>query len=155
MANKKNKKEIEITLERTKDSQFMLFIKIPTELEKFFANISENKTNKSTRWNLQNGKGAEFYTLTPKYESMEAKINEKFSVFNNYGSGLYASDKINLAPLRTVGASKGITLVSKKFVSITNLDFQQYIRVLAECTKKIWTSFISGKKLRGVITFEI
>ncbi len=146
------KKILYITLERENGNLF-IFIKVPEEIESFFKELSKGKTKQSEVWLTPDNKGAEFYLLTPQYEEMEKKINSMF--FNDYGSGLINGDRINLAPLRTVGASMGVKLKSDRFSQMPNLDLEFYIRELGRGVKNLWESSISKEKIKGVLTFEI
>ena len=130
-----------------------IYLKIPEELENFYKNLSKGETSKSGFWLLENGEGAEFYNLNQEYEKEEKK-NIGY-VFNNYGSGLFDGEKINLAFLRTLGASKGIKIKSEKFEAISGMELEFYIRELGNFTKRIWEHFINKKEVRAVISFEI
>ena len=146
------KKKIKISLERDKD-KIMVFVKTPKEFEDFFKDLSKGEIKTSNCWLDREGNGAKFYALTSDYEKLEKDAN--YDTFNDFGDGLIKNNKVNLAMLRTIGASEGVYLASEKFISITNMDFERYIRELGSSAKNIWNSFISKKKLRAIITFEI
>ena len=87
---------------------------------------------------------------------------QEIPYFNNYGDGLFKRGmdsylQINTALLRTVGAGQdgGVQTKSKKFEAITGFDLEQYIRILAKCSKQIWESYISKQTISGTITFNI
>lgn len=150
---KKNmRKKIFISLERKKNN-IKVYIKIPKEFEDYFKKMSNEDVRTSVNWKYQNGEGAKFYALTDEYQRIEEGFN--YDIFNDYGNGLLVGEKVNLAMLRTVGASEGVVITSDKFLAIDNMDFEYYIRKLGEVSKKIWEKCVSDKKLKAVITFEI
>jgi len=146
------KKKLYITLERD-NKGINIYLKIPQEFEDYFSELSKGEIKISNCWKYSNGEGAKFYTLTDEYQEMERKFT--YNSFNSYGDGLIKDEKINLAMLRSVGASQGISIYSNKFLPIDNMDFERYIRELGSYAKKIWESFISKKKLKAIITFEL
>lgn len=148
-------KKINIRLKRDNDA-FGLHIKIPKEMEKFFSGLSKGKTQKSGSWKYKDGKGAEFYQITKDYEKLEKEINHTRQTTNEYGHGLLKNGHIvNLAPLRSVGASKGIHIFCDRFANISNMDFKFYIEELGKCAKDLWAGVIANKEVKAEITFEI
>ena len=153
MSQTQKKKKIYLTLERNK-GQIKLRVKVPAEMEEFFSELSENKSQASTRWLDAIGEGVKFYTLTEEYQALEQKLTLS-SIFNDFGESLLRDrDRINLAPLRVVGASKGITITCKKFTAITNLDFEYYIKELGRAAKQLWENCIAKQRINAVLTFE-
>ena len=154
------KKKITITLERKNDNVF-LHLKIPIELERFFRKISNNETQKSIKWfsdiNSNINTAAKFYKLTQEYQRIERKVNNNTNLnfFNDYGDGLIRDGSINLALLRTVGASKGVKLYCDRSWGIDNMDLENYVRHLGLFTKKLWEQVITRQKLKAIISFEI
>lgn len=145
-------KKLEIKLNRIKE-KIVVYIKVPAEVEDFFRNLSENKTQTSQYWKNKEGNGQEFYLLTSSYADV---ILDKYLYFSDYGDGLLKDNtKANIAILRTVKASEGVWLTSDRFQAISNLDFEFYIRRLGELTKELWEKYISKKQLKAIITFEI
>jgi hypothetical protein len=153
---KRNKKII-IKLSGRQD-KISLYLKIPKEMEDYFKNLSASKTEKSNYWFIRKKElisdQAEFYCISDQYSGVEKTFYQ--SAFNSYGCGLIDnSGRINLAPLRTCGASKGVYLTSERFGNISNIDFEYYIRKLGENAKEIWKNFITPKEIKAVISFEI
>ena len=152
-------KKIFLALTRLPDGKLEFKIKIPVELERFFEQMSSKEIEQSAQW-LDKGKsGLEFYLLNENYKKVENTLSRQFGAlyFNDYGSGLFKNNRINLAPLRTKGASKGsgVSMISSKFEAISNLEFEDYIRKLGEATKTIYNYFINGKKIKAYLTFEV
>lgn len=158
---KKITPEIKIKLERI-NNQTILNIQIPEKMEKFFKSISSNEKRMSERWAHKNQKGAEFYVINSAYNLTEKKITSKIATyslqtFNDYGDGLYRDNAINLAPLRTVNASKGIRIFnhSNENWNLENIDLENYIRKLADFSKKLWESVIEKQQIKAIISFEL
>ena len=149
---KKKKEKILLNIERKK-GKLTLYVKIPKRLEDYFEKASNSITKQSSMWKNKEGEGCMFYELSPEYIQLEQKLS--FAVFNDYGDGLMRHEKINLAPLRTVGASKGIYLFADSFQAIDNVNFEYYIRQLGMCTKGIWEQMIRDKSVKAIISFEV
>jgi len=145
-------KKIEITLERSSEGS-SIYLKIPKKMEVFFAKLSKNEIKESEVWKYANGNGAKFYILSKNYQDFERKLGNG-SVYNDYGDGLIRNETINLAPLRSVGAWKGVELKSDRFVG-NNMDLEFYVRELGVYAKKIWENIIAKKKIKALITFEV
>jgi len=151
-------KKFEITVKKV-DGKVNLSIKIPKELEKLFKELSNSAHVTSTNWLLSNNGGAKFYKDTPEYSPVNTALSRSNysgnGYFNDFGASLYVNLKCNIAPLRTVGASDGITIISSKFESMTGVDIEYYVRQLAEAAKTIWEAFISNNEVKAIITFEL
>jgi len=143
--------KLKLTIEKDRN-KLLLFVKIPAEMEGFFKELSGGKTQISEVW-LSGKKPAEFYKLTTEYENIEKKFSNY--VFNSYGDGLFRDNKVNLAPLRTLNASEGVLIWSKKFVGLANMDFEYYVRELALCVKKIYENVITSQKIECEIIIKI
>ena len=149
---KKKKEKILLNIERKK-GKLTLYVKIPKRLEDYFAKASGSTTKQSGMWKDKYGQGCQFYELSDEYVQLERKL--AFAVFNDYGDGLMRHEKINLAPLRTVGASNGVYLFADSFQAIDNVNFEYYIRQLGMCTKGIWEQMIRDKSVKAIISFEV
>ena len=150
------KREVIIELDR-QENRVSIKLRIPSELEDFFKVISEELTHTSERWfkNAELSDNAVFYENTDKYHEITEKLNVMgLHTYNDFGDGLLKQRLINLAPLRCVGVSQGITLYSENF-NETGIDFEMYIRELAIAIKAIWREFISKKTIKAVITYDI
>ena len=150
-------KTLQINLIR-RDGKINVFIQVPKEIENFFKNLADEQTKKSKAWlDGQTGDGREFYQ-----RDADSTINKKLDDFlqkndayNDFGDGLLHNEMINIAPLRVVNATNGIELQSVNFENISNIDFEFYIRRLAEVTKQIWSAFISSREIRATIQYEL
>lgn len=147
-------KKIHLTLERGK-AQLKLKIKIPVEMEKFFKNLSKDGRRQSSKWLDEGSDGIHFYVLNDDYKRMEQRMGHS-RVFNDFGETLMRDgDRVNIAPLRAVGASKGIAITCRDFDQITNLDFEFYVKELGLMAKTIWENCIAENKISAVINYEI
>ncbi len=150
-------KRINITLERDAEN-VGLYIKVPKDFEDYFAKLSKGEVETSGTWYHKDDTGAKFHKLTDQYQKISDSLNRDYPCFNSYGNGLVEStrsDSINIAPLRTVGASKGIRIHSSRFDEMNAVDFELYIRRLAGIAKKLWDGFIGTKKVKATIAFEV
>lgn len=148
---------IHLEVKRDK-TNLALKIKIPKILEDFFSKISNGKTGISEKWfDKEKNKGAEFYVLTKEYAELESKVSLNFTnqrVINDYGNGLIDDNSINLAILRTKNASQGITICSDNFYG-DNLDIEDYLRNLANITKRLLENVMLKKTIKAKITYQI
>lgn len=148
-------KKVNITLERD-NGVVKLLIKIPKEVEDYFSNLSGGVQKISKVWLKEDGSGCKFYQVTPAYEVIEKRLSTEGRVFNDFGELLIGSNEaVNLAPLRTVGASEGVTLVCGGFASIDNLTFEYYIKQLAIIVKGLLENCIAKKKIVAEITYKV
>jgi len=150
----KKMKHIKLSLER-RDNELGFSIKLPKEFEELFAKMSDGKTQKSSTWKKEDGSEAEFYILTNEYKELEERLNGIIPHCNDYGARLFQRERVNLAPLRTVGTAKGCFIRSDRFDELSNLDFKFYLEQLGRCAKRFWEGMIQEKKVCATITFEI
>ena len=146
------KEKILLNIERKK-GKLTLYVKIPKRLEDYFSGASANETQQSTTWQDKEGVGCVFYILSDAHRELETSLS--YATFNDFGDGLIRQNRINLAPLRTVGASKGVYLFASNFQAIDNVNFEHYIKQLGLCTKMIWETMIRDKKVKAIISFEV
>ncbi|MAG45106.1 hypothetical protein CL633_04450 [bacterium] len=160
LKNMPNNKKCQIELEiRRNLEQTDIYIKIPPKFESFFKKLCKNQKQTSTMWHTTNGtqKSAKFYKETENYKKViTPRINSMcLSLFDDYGKSLIQNNENNIAILRTVGASKGIYVTAKEWSNADNIDFEKYVRTLADFAKNLWTNLISEKKVTAKITFQI
>lgn len=150
--SKKTKKIKAIELEATnKNGEIVLNIKICKEIETFFKKISKNEKQKSSAWFDKNDKNLKFYKLN---ETIENKLkNIDYNCFNNYGSGIIKEGRFNMAILRSVGMSQGITIKMTDLISYQ--DLKTYSEYLGKFTNKLYNEYINEKKVTATIMFEI
>lgn len=154
------KKQITLTLERSQD-KVKLVLRVPKEVEDYYKAISDGETQRSNVWFLEsesdNPIGAQFYKLTDKTAKIADSLSRYYPCFDNFGAELLDGERINLAPLRTVGASseKGVVIYSNRFDSVNMIDFEAYIKRLGALTKMLWLDYIGSKQVKAVISFEL
>ena len=160
------KKKLKITLERN-GGEIKIKVKIPKEIEELYKNQAQGKTRISQVWKDEQGNGLKFYlsggavnetgTETETTERRISYIRETdYRYFNDFGQGLIDGNRINLAILRSVGASEGICLKAEtSIIGNGNLDLEHYIRELGVYVKELWERSISKQKITAKITFEL
>mgnify|MGYP003471788559 FL=1 len=134
----------------------ILKIKVAPAIEEFFKQAVDGRMETSSKWLDENGDGLRFYK---KSETM-SRLGDQRQVIDNFGNGLLENNgsntlKINVAPLRIVGAS------SENGVSITTDDLlsyeeqKQYIKALAEWAKIFYENDLQPAVIAGKISFEV
>lgn len=107
-----------VEIVRTQDS-LRVKLQVPEEIETFFMRQGDREKQQSGKWKVD-GNGAQFWKIGSGRALAEFLNANK--CFNDYGDGLFnADDKINIAPLRTVGATDGVTLTADTFNNVTCL----------------------------------
>lgn len=155
-------KKITITLERKQD-RINFVLKVPSEIEEYYKSISGGETQQSTMWlkdvvdsnSVVVSEGVSFYKLTEKTERIAQSLSTFYPCFDDFGAELLNGDRINLAPLRTVGASEGVVMYSNRFDNVNMIDFEMYIKKLGSLTKMLWLDYIGDKQVKAVISFEL
>ena len=148
-------KKLHLQVERVQ-VEYLLKVRIPVALEELFKKMSEGaEPHKSTVWVLPNGEGAKFYNRSMQYQRMEERLAG--NTLNDYGASLIEGSRVNIAPLRTIGASKGVTLTCKKWNTNNpnNLDLDYYVKELAQYAQAIWKEYIQKAKIKATITFDV
>jgi hypothetical protein len=134
-----------------------LFIKIKADkkIEEFFKKLTNDKSGKSSKWFSQDGEGLDFYIYSDDKQNSiyEALRTKGYSVYDDFGSELFGRPGLNLALLRIIGISEGITF------NVSNLgtyeDIKLYITQIAEVTKIIYQNYIVKRKISAKITFDL
>lgn len=134
----------------------ILKIKVAPAIEEFFKQANGGEFETSSKWLDENSDGLRFYK---KSETM-SKLGDKRQVMDNFGNGLLESSydntlKINVAPLRIVGASspEGVTVSTDDLLSYE--EMKQYIKALAEWTKAFYENDLQPAEIAGKISFEV
>jgi hypothetical protein len=155
MAKTKNK-TLRFELQ-TRNEKTIFYVKIPKEIEDFFANASTG-TDTSSYWTDKDNNGQNFYRISDDMRAKLQNLNLNSNGFiNEYGNGLLASNndnKINIAPLRTIGASKGVWLHCTN-INDRNIDFDYYLRELGLFSKELFENLIANRKVKAEIVFEL
>lgn len=134
---------------------YKLKIRIPSELEDVFKKMGEGIEPKiSSVWLNEQGQGVQFYSVSEEHRVADSNLSN--CVFNNFGAGLLDGELINIAPLRTIGASKGVTITCNRWdTGSSNLDLDYYVRELALYCKTAWSKYVQKKKIKALITFDV
>lgn len=144
---------IELDLSR-EGLETLLKIKVAPAIEQFFKNASNGVFETSSKWLDNTGEGLDFYE---KSETM-SKLADRRQVIDNFGNGLISRDgsfgalKINVAPLRLVGASVGDGVVLKTSDLLSFEEMKQYINELKDWTKAFYENDLLPAKITGSIT---
>ena len=149
---KKTKKRIcDISFQREKGLQ-TLYIKTVPALESLFKNP---KTEESEHYKDDKGKALEYYKLSDILEryTSEYSQNQRVNV-TRYGTTLILDGYIvNASILRTVGISKGITIVVDDLISDDLV--KSYIESLAKYIKYLHQNFINKTEVKAIISLEL
>lgn len=136
--------------------------KIDPEIEQYFANASKEGQSEphietSTKWLNAEGKGLQFYKKT---EKMSNKVLfPDLHVIDNFGNGLvdvggeFGRSTVNVAILRAVGASEGVTFKLNELVSYE--EVKTYLDLLGKWLKLFYAEYILGKPLETSIAVEL
>jgi len=141
-----------------RNNEIIFFLKIPKEIESFFEKSSSPNAEASQCWKDKDGNGLRFYRISPEIKARLDNLGLNSSGYlNDYGNGLMDvlnDNRINIAPLRTIGVSKGIWMHCEN-LDVRNIDFEYYIRELGSFTKELYENLIANKKIKAEIVFEI
>ena len=159
------KKAISITLKR-KGLDIVMDIKTAPEIEAYFAKASKDEgnyddfgnhtedgvaqTKTSSKWVRANGEGLNYYVKN-------VRLGDKFQgyrIMDNFGNGLMEeTGKFNLAFLRTVGITNGVTIKTTDLLSVE--EMKQYIQKLADWTKKFYETILSESEVIATVSVDV
>lgn len=155
-------KVISLTLKR-KGLDIVLDIKTAPEIEDFFkkASISGRdddfgrdcsqsfgKSETSQKWLGADGEGLKYYVKNVKLSDRVSG----YHIMDNFGNGLMEDNKFNLAFLRCVGISEGISIKTNDLLSLE--EMKQFMQKLSEWTKKFYEIALSESEIIADITIE-
>lgn len=134
----------------------VLKIKVAPEIETYFKNAGIRQKpldyiERSAKWLDKDGNGLQFYI---KDEKLSGKV-PSFSVMDNFGNGLMDNQmRINLALLRTVGASDpdGISIRTNDLLSFE--EIKVYIQKLADWTRDFYELELRDHVITSSINIE-
>lgn len=152
---KEKKEVIKISLIK-KGLNYSMELKCDPALEDFFKELSGGKVSTSGKWKDKEGKELNFYKATDKIKEFRSGLQERgIFCFDDFGSGLLSKDynDINIAPLRIVGSSEGITMMTSDLINFEEL--KTYSNSLVKVVKNIYEQFIADCKLSAVVVYEI
>lgn len=143
------KNAISIKLKRS-GFDILMDIKVDEAIENFFKQaslegtdsdngndaVSEGVAKTSAKWFNAEDNGLSYYVKNRKLSNLVPGI----SVIDNFGNGLVENDKINLAFLRIVGVSKGVTIKTTDLLSVE--EMKDYIQRLASWTKAFYQNHL-------------
>jgi len=123
----------------------LMNIKVDEKIEAFFKQASlegdsadngnsavDGVAKTSAKWFDAEGNGLSYYVKNRKLSNLVPGTR----VIDNFGNGLLEQDAINLAFLRTVGVSKGVTIKTTDLLSVE--EMKDYIQRLASWTKAFY-----------------
>jgi len=123
----------------------LMNIKVDEKIEAFFkqaslggdsaddgSDSSEGVAKTSAKWLDAEGNGLRYYVKNRKLSNLV----QGTKVIDNFGNGLLEGDAINLAFLRTVNVSKGVTIKTTDLLSVE--EMKDYIQRLANWTKAFY-----------------
>lgn len=148
-----------------------LFLKLTVapELEEFFKQLSitefgeKDIVETSSKWFDKDNKGLPFYKNAKVLNDyirkfIEGKISNQngtaLQISNAFGKGLFEDGvRTNVAILRVVGASKGVTLKTTDLIAYE--EIKVYAEQLAIFVKEFYGNFILKKEVKAKIQFEV
>jgi hypothetical protein len=137
-------------------SDVIINIKVAKEIEEFFEKLSkaengDNYIQQSNRWFDKDGAGLKFYKSS---SAMDEKLRSYYGVTNNYGDGLMDSvgTRINIALIRSVGASAGITVKTNDLIGYE--EVRVYMERLADFTKVFYRNYLKKLNIKAKVSFE-
>ena len=144
------KEAIEVGLEKD-GLNLTIRLKVAEEIENYFRDVAHGQTETSDKWLDTNGSGLRFYA---KNETMSRKVGSQ-QVMDNFGNGLfdYETDRINVALIRTVGASKGIVIKANGLLSYAEME--QYVRELAIWVKGFYENQLRPSQISAKISLDV
>lgn len=159
-----NKPVVNITLKR-KQLDIVMEIKVATEIEDFFKKASldnefgdddgnrdrvrDGITKTSRKWYHEDGSGLEYYVKNRKLSDKVGGMR----IIDNFGNGLIEDDKINLAFLRCVGISNGISIKTTDLLSLE--EMKEYIQRLAEWVKRFYSEHLIQNEVVASISLDV
>lgn len=152
-------KNIEVAISKT-SSGVGLRLKVPPELEALCKGIARGQKSESARWRNFEAQ-ASFYRVNGEWEAIMLEGSRACGVrfYSDYGSEVLLGNdgEVNVAPLRTVGASgeDGVKLTSDGFSTITLAKMEEYVRRLGIFLKWLYKEHISEREVRATITLEV
>ena len=117
----------------------------------------------SENWRLETknppeGLPQEFYKLTDELQTRLDSVAPS-AVFNDVGAYLVeaGSGRVNIAFLRAVGISKGITITCRnsRLSMVDNFELEMFAKRFAQYAKAVYERFIEKKDIKAVITIEV
>jgi len=133
------------------------------EFASFYCFVPDNAVDNDFAHAVQEGEEAKKNFTEAESKDVEESLDSamKFRITqhyldNNYGSTrLYiaGSDTYNIAPLRTVGASKGITLEVDGLLPPDSAT--EYVSILGQVVKSFYAMLVARTDIRAKITLDI
>lgn len=151
------KEAINIVLQKN-GMDVVLKLKVAPEIEDYFKRVASGEssrfedvthTEQSSKWLDESGTGLKFYI---KSEKMGNKV-PGIDVIDNFGNGLIDSGRINVALLRTVGASNEITIQTNDLLSYE--EMKSYIEDLANWTRAFYENVLRPAEIRVSVGFDV
>lgn len=148
------KNVLDLTLKK-EGMESVLHIKAAKEFEDFFKKAAKKKsssyTETSNKWLNEDGEGLEFYI---KNEKLNNKVSNYGPIIDNFGNGLVEDDgRINLAILRIVGISDGVTVKTNDMLSYQEVS--EYIQKVASWGKAFYEENLRDGDLSATVNFEV
>lgn len=134
-------------------------IRATKEFEDFFASLANNDTMLSNNWKTKDGESAKFYKITDEMKEKLDSISQS-SVFSDVGNYLVEGDhsgRVNIAFLRVVGLSKGVTITcdNTRIAMVDNYEIEHFAKRFAQYAKVLFERFVERKTIKALITTEV
>lgn len=142
-----------------KDFDVLMNLKVDKKIEDFFKHASLDDgmddagavangglAKTSAKWFDAEGNGLQYYVKSKKLSPLVPGT----AVIDNFGNGLIEGDKINLAFLRCVGSSDGVSIKTSDLLSVE--EMKDYIQRLANWTKSFYQEHLTNTEVLAEIT---
>ena len=139
------KQTLTINIIRKNNKTFFSF-EIPQKLQEVYKNYSK-EVKKSNSW-----KDLEFY-FCPDITQDECykKMLNNYDLFDDFGVGLYANNRLNVAWLRTKGGKGKIEVKGQLPYAEMNIKIKQAIT----CIKEYFDDYLRAFHIKGHLEIEI
>lgn len=146
-----------MTIEARRDGlELVLDLKIDGELENFIRHTVDGKKTTSDRWKDNTGNPLQFYTQTDQYKKVISSFYQRSygeKIFDDFGSDLLNGTVPNVAPLRIVGLTEGVSFRVTNLVSFDEL--RQYVERLAAVVRMIYREFLRKESVKIMLTLDV
>ena len=152
------KQAVKITLRRS-GFDILMDLKVDQKIENFFKQASlegscadngdateDGVAKTSTKWVDKEGNGLTYYVKNRKVGELVPGTR----VIDNFGNGLLDEDKMNVAFLRIVNVSKGVTIKTTDLLSLE--EMKDYIRRFANWTKEFYQNHLVDSEVIAEIS---
>lgn len=148
------KQAVKIVLKRS-GFDILMDLKVDEKIEAFFKQASlggsglndemedaqEGKSKTSSKWLDKEGNGLPYYVKSTKLGELVPGTR----IMDNFGNGLLDDDKVNVAFLRIVGVSEGVTIKTTDLLSVE--EMKDFIKRFAKWTEEFYKNHLVDSEI--------